>query len=91
VKTIRVTVRGHVQGVGFRNWIARRARKLELAGWVRNRSDGSVEIRAAGAAEAVEQLVALARRGPPFASVTETTIEDADDDVPPAFTRLPTL
>jgi acylphosphatase len=71
VKTIRVTVRGRVQGVGFRNWIARRARKLELAGWVRNRSDGSVEILAAGDDQAIDRLVEAARQGPPFARVAE--------------------
>jgi acylphosphatase len=51
MRVVRIAVRGRVQGVGFRDWVMRRARALELAGWVRNRSDGSVEIFAAGEAQ----------------------------------------
>ena len=41
--TMRVVIRGRVQGVGFRCWTASRAKELELDGWVRNRRDGTVE------------------------------------------------
>ena len=68
---IHLRVRGRVQGVGFRYFVLRRAQALGLAGWVRNRSDGSVEIEAEGDRVAVEALAAEVRRGPPGAHVAE--------------------
>ena len=65
----RILVQGRVQGVGYRAWTVRRARALGLAGWVRNRSDGAVEILAAGPPEALAALVAACRIGPPSSSV----------------------
>ena len=91
MRIVRIRVRGRVQGVGFRDWVARRARALELAGWVRNRSDGSVEIIAAGEPHSVEPLLEAARNGPPFARVTEVEVEDAQGEVPTGFERRPTL
>jgi acylphosphatase len=75
----RIIVEGRVQGVGFRAFVAREAGRLGLAGWARNRRDGSVEILAAGPAPAVETLVAAARRGPPASRVNRLTVEDADE------------
>jgi acylphosphatase len=66
---LRVLVRGHVQGVSFRYSTCREARGLGVAGWVRNRADGSVEIEAEGEVERVRQLLAYTRRGPPGARV----------------------
>ncbi len=67
----RVEVRGRVQGVGFR-WFAREsARRLGLAGWVRNCADGSVEAAASGPDEAIAQFLALLRRGPDGARVDD--------------------
>lgn len=60
-------IRGLVQGVGYRNALLREATRLGLSGWVRNRSDGSVEALAAGPAPALDGLIAWARRGPPAA------------------------
>ncbi len=69
-QTIRhVIVRGRVQGVGYRFWMQALALEHGLEGWVRNRRDGSVEAVFAGPAEAVEQIVAACRRGPPSAGV----------------------
>jgi acylphosphatase len=67
---VRVIVRGVVQGVGYRFFALRRATALGLAGWVRNRADGSVEVMAEGPAAAVESLLGLLREGPPGARVT---------------------
>ncbi|HEX6492809.1 MAG TPA: acylphosphatase, partial [Candidatus Dormibacteraeota bacterium] len=55
---------GDVQGVGFRDFVWRRAERLGLAGWVRNRPDGSVECVAEGSRSAVDALVESLRRGP---------------------------
>jgi acylphosphatase len=65
----RLAIHGSVQGVGFRASLAREARALGLAGWVRNRVDGSVEAVVAGEPLAVDALVRWARRGPPAALV----------------------
>ncbi len=65
----RLRIRGLVQGVGFRYALAREAGRLGLAGWVRNRRDGSVEAAVEGPAAAVEALAAWASRGPPSARV----------------------
>ena len=67
-------VRGRVQGVGFRYSLQRQAQRLGLAGWVRNRLDGSVEAAVYGPADAVEKLVQWAHRGPPSARVTDVTV-----------------
>lgn len=68
---VTITVRGEVQGVGFR-WHARRAAAaLGLRGWVRNRPDGSVLIVAEGERAALDALLAWAREGPPSAVVED--------------------
>ncbi len=87
----RVTIRGRVQGVGYRDWMRREAERLGLQGWVRNRRDGSVEALVAGDEAAVRALLAACRRGPPLARVDEVA-EVADE--PPGeagFRRLPTV
>jgi acylphosphatase len=64
--TIRLeaTVRGRVQGVGFRYFVMRRATGLALTGWVANEADGSVRCVAEGPAAAIDELEAILRRGP---------------------------
>ncbi len=72
---IRATVRGEVQGVGFRDATARRARALGVMGWVRNAPDATVLVHAEGAEREVAELVAFLRAGPPPARVSEVAIE----------------
>ena len=66
---IHVVVHGHVQGVFFRDTVRRSARDRGVAGWVRNRRDGTVEAVFEGAPDAVSALVELCRTGPRAASV----------------------
>lgn len=66
---LEVTVRGQVQGVGYR-WFARRqAARLSVTGWVANLEDGSVRVVAEGSSPALARLLAFLRSGPPGAIV----------------------
>lgn len=71
MKRMHATVTGRVQGVGFRDATARTARRLGLAGWVRNRADGSVEVLAEGDEAALADLESFLRTGPRLAAVTD--------------------
>lgn len=66
---MHVVVSGRVQGVGFRWFVREAALELDLAGWVRNRPDGNVEIAADGDDEQVTRFRAMLREGPPNATV----------------------
>ncbi len=72
----RVVVRGRVQGVGYRAWLARRADEAGLAGWVRNRPDGTVEAELEGDAPVVDALVARCREGPTLARVAALAVAE---------------
>jgi acylphosphatase len=77
---VRFLVSGHVQGVGFRWFVARHARQLGLAGYARNLGDGRVEVVAAGEPGAVEQLERLLQRGPAHAQVESVDRAEPADD-----------
>lgn len=77
---VRITVRGRVQGVGFRYATVSEARRLGLAGWARNAPDGSVEVLAEGDPAAVRQLLAWCAEGPPSAQVTSVQHREEASD-----------
>lgn len=83
-------VTGRVQGVSYRASTARRAQQLGLTGWVRNLTDGRVELMASGTSEAVAQLESWLWQGPMAAKVTQVesgkTFEASFND----FTVAPT-
>jgi len=73
----RLRISGRVQGVGFRASFANEARLRGVAGWVRNRLDGTVEALVHGDAQALDALLAWARRGPRMARVDRVEVEEA--------------
>ena len=77
----RILVTGRVQGVWFRGWTQQQAQALGLAGWVRNRKDGAVEIIAAGPEAAVTELIALCHQGPSSARVDEVAVDDYSGEI----------
>lgn len=82
MERVRLLVEGRVQGVGYRYSACAEARRLGLTGWVRNRSDGRVELEAEGPAEELEQMVAWSWRGPAFARVTRVEVLARDSGAP---------
>ncbi|MGC2780089.1 MAG: acylphosphatase [Bradyrhizobium sp.] len=94
---VHVTVRGRVQGVGYRAWVEDQAILNGLDGWVRNRADGSVEAVFAGPADDVADMVAACRKGPPAARVDDVIAAPATADQialcrrGEAFSVLPTV
>jgi acylphosphatase len=94
---LHVTVRGRVQGVGYRAWVEYQATASKLEGWVRNRRDGSVEAVFAGAPKAVAEMIALCRHGPPSGRVEAVLNEPGGEELlsqrhaGEAFSVLPTV
>jgi acylphosphatase len=78
MRIVRLTIHGRVQGVGFRAFVEDEAYARRLAGWVRNRRDGTVEAVVAGEERLVEEMVAACRQGPAAADVERVDVEDAD-------------
>jgi acylphosphatase len=79
--TVRYLIAGAVQGVGFRWFVARHARGLDLTGYARNLADGRVEVVARGAdATRLERLEAVLRAGPASARVEQVEREELADE-----------
>ncbi len=96
MRSVRLTIRGRVQGVGYRAFIEDEAVARGLKGWVRNRRDGSVEAVIAGETQEVEAMIAACRGGPRSARVDAIEIAEADEKALAArrpgedFSMLPT-
>lgn len=73
----RFLVRGRVQGVGFRWFVEREARMLGVSGWVRNNSDGAVEVFAQGTREQLSALRDRLQAGPRAARVDQVEVLEA--------------
>jgi acylphosphatase len=85
---IKLRVSGRVQGVGFRWFVMAEARRLGLAGWVRNNPDGAVELEAIGNQPDLDKLRDHVRRGPPAARVDQITELPVDTNELPHPFRL---
>ena len=79
-KAVTVHVTGRVQGVSFRAWTQEQAEALDVRGWVRNETDGSVSALLAGSGAAVDEMVRALSHGPRFASVSAVRTEPAEPE-----------
>ena len=77
IEACRYIVRGRVQGVGFRWFVEREAHLLGIAGWVRNKHDGSVEVLAQGTRDQLSGLHSRLREGPRASRVDSVDVQDA--------------
>ena len=84
----QIRVQGRVQGVGFRYALRDEAERLGVTGWVRNRSDGSVQALLQGEQAAIERLLAWARQGPPGARVAALEEEPLAREFERPYTRF---
>lgn len=76
MRRVRAIVSGRVQGVSYRASTADEAQRLGLAGWVKNRRGGSVELEAEGPPDRVAELLRWCEHGPPAARVSDVTVEE---------------
>lgn len=75
MKRVTVRVTGLVQGVSFRYYTRREARRLDLTGWVRNETDGSVRVVAEGEEDSLRDLLRFLGKGPPAARVRNIEVD----------------
>ena len=78
ITSLKVQVHGFVQGIGFRDFLVMAAEAQKLDGWVRNRSDGTVEALVSGPTKAVEIFVTNATKGPPGAKVSAVDLHNSE-------------
>ena len=91
ITSLRVHVHGFVQGVGFRDFLVMAAQRYNLDGWVRNRSDGSVEALVCGPTKAVENFVGSATKGPHGAKISAVDLHNSEPPTEKGFIRRPSL
>ena len=89
-RAVRVRIEGKVQNVWYRAWTTEEATRRGLCGWVRNRTDGTVEALFIGAAGAVAAMIEACRAGPPAAHVTNIVEYPAQDDGSENFRQIAT-
>ena len=90
-KTVRLVIRGRVQGVSYRYWTVNEAIGLGLDGWVRNRRDGSVEALVCGPDAVVTTMIEACRRGPRAARVQSVDVVPMEGRAERGFRQLPTV
>jgi len=87
----RLRIFGRVQGVWYRGWMVEQATTLRLDGWVRNRSDGSVEAVVSGTRERVRELECRCRAGPRTAVVSRVDVSTEPTLPEAGFVQRPTI
>ena len=89
--TMNIRIEGDVQGCGFREFAVREANARKLKGWVRNRSDGSLEAVASGPTKEVEAFIAVCMQGPRGSRVTALNLSPVDPPDTLGFIRRPSV
>lgn len=88
---VHLRISGKVQNVWFRGWLAEQADRAGLRGWVRNRSDGTVEALLIGPESLVRDVADRCRSGPPAAVVGGVRATPGRDDGSAGFRLRPTV
>jgi acylphosphatase len=88
---LRLRVEGFVQAVGYRHFAIEEATRLGLDGWIRNCTDGTVEVLVSGPTKAVEAFVAAAMRGPTGSRVKNVELHNAEPPAEKGFHRRPSV
>lgn len=78
MKAVKIKVIGDVQGVSFRYWAQRAAKKCEVVGWAKNEHDGSVTILAQGVPQGIECMIAWAKEGSPMSTIEGVEVEETE-------------
>jgi len=91
IVAVHARIEGKVQRVWYRNWTVENATKRGLTGWVRNRTDGSVEAVFAGPKDQVDDMVKVCWQGSPKSQVTNVITEACDVPTEPGFREIDTL
>jgi acylphosphatase len=89
--SLRMRIEGFVQAVGYRNFAIAEAKKHGLDGWIRNRSDGTVEALISGPTKAVEAFVLAAARGPAGSTIKNFELHKAEPPAEKGFHRRPSI
>jgi acylphosphatase len=87
----RVSIRGEVQGVGYRYFTVQQAQQREIQGWVRNRLDGTVEAVFEGSRSQIEQIITWCHEGPPAAQVKQVIVTWETPNGFRGFKQYPTI
>ncbi len=85
MQQLHLLITGRVQCVGFRRFVLRGAERVGVSGWVRNNDDGSVETYVVGNADKLSEFVALCRKGPLFAFVSDVQFLPIDEPTKALF------
>lgn len=91
VTALHLIIHGRVQGVGYRAWTGAAARQHGVRGWVRNRTEGTVEALFVGEEEVVQRMVTACHAGPMGARVTQVDASIWEGEHPSDFRSLPTV
>ena len=89
--TLRMKIEGYVQAVGYRNFAINEANRLGLDGWIRNRSDGTVEALISGDTKKVEQFIMACAKGPPGSRINNFELHKAEPPAEKGFHRRSSL
>ena len=90
-KAVRLIISGRVQGVWYRGWAVNQAVKLGLDGWVRNRTDGTVEALIVGPEARVDNMIKRCWDGPQSSNVSDIEVQNALGITAKGFTQKPTV